>query len=222
MNSKSQGFTLMEMMIALALSLVVVLTMSRLTVDTFSTGTKTVEMAKLSYELRSTMELLSRDVRRASFTSNAILCFANVDCASDGSVNLPGDVYINADHDCVTYLHDRNEDGDATNDSSGGFRLSSVSGVGVVQTWTGGSAPDCTSTAGEWRAITDPGVIDVFSFQVDDDQSYTEVIDVDAAGNPVRQKIRKIHMLVSARLVRNAAINRTVGNTVLVRNNLVL
>lgn len=222
MNYKTRGFTLTEMMIALALSLVVVLTMSRLTVNTFGTGTKTVEMAKLSYELRSTLQLMSRDVRRASFTSNAILCFANVDCASDGSVNLPGDVYINADQDCVTYLHDRNDDGDATNDSGGGFRLGSVNGVGVVQTWTGSGAPDCTSTAGEWRAITDPNVIDVTVFRVDDDQSYTEVIDVDAAGNPAQEKIRKIRMLASARLVRNAAINRTVGDTVLVRNNLVL
>lgn len=220
--NKSSGFTLMEMMIGLALSLVVILTMSQLTANTFGSGTRIAEMTKLSQDLHSALQLMSRDVRRTSFSSNAILCYANTNCASDGSVSLPGDVYFNEDLDCFTFLHDRNQDGNATNDSGGGFRLSSVGGIGTLETWTGSGTPTCNSTADDWLAITNPDIIDVRMFQVDDAKSYIEVIDQDESGTQLRQKVRKIRMQATARLIKNPEISRTEQDTILVRNNLVL
>jgi type IV pilus assembly protein PilW len=221
--NRLKGFTLMEMMIGLALSMIVILTMSQLTANTFGSGSRIAEMTKLSQDLHSALQLMSRDVRRASFSSNAILCYANTNCASDGSVSLPGDVYFNDDLDCFTFLHDRNQDGNATNDSGGGFRLNSIGGVGVIEAWTGSGAPSCTSTADDWMAITNPDVMDIRVFWVDDSQSYTEVIDQDASsGAQVRQKIRKIRMQATARLIKNPDIVRTEQDTILVRNNLVL
>lgn len=212
----------MEMMIGLALSMVVILTMSQLTANTFGSGTKIAEMTKLSQDLHSALQLMSRDVRRTSFSSNAILCYANTNCASDGSVSLPGDVYLNEDKDCFTFLHDRNQDGNATNDNGGGFRLNRINGIGILEAWTGSGTPSCTSIATDWLAITNPDMIDVRIFQVDDDQSYTEVIDQDETGAQIRQKIRKIRMQATARLIKNPEITRTEQDTILVRNNLVL
>lgn len=222
MMRKIKGFTLMEMMIGMALSMIVILTMSQLTANSFGSGTKIAAMTKLSQDLHSALQLMSRDVRRSSFSSNAILCFANTNCASDGSVSLPGDVYFNENLDCFTYLHDRNQDGNATNDQGGGFRLISVNDIGIIQTWTGSGAPDCTSGSEDWLAITNPDIINVSAFRVDDEQSHIEVIDEDASGSQLRQKIRKIRMQATASLVRNPDISRTEQDTVLVRNNLVL
>jgi len=218
----TRGFTLMEMMIAMVMGLIVVLTVTRLMASTFGTGTRTIEMTKLTQELRTALQLMSRDVRRTSYSSEAILCYANLNCATDGSVSLPGDISINGNRDCFTYLHDRNHDGNATNDGAGGFRLASVNGVGVLEIWTGNNAPNCTSTVEDWIAITNPSIVDVHTFQVDDDQSYTEVIDLNEAGNNVVQKIRKIHMQVGARLAYNPDVTRVIEETIRVRNEIVL
>lgn len=217
-----KGFTLMEMMIGLALSMVVILTMSQLTANSFGSGTRIAEMTKLSQDLHSALQLMSRDVRRSSFSSNAILCYANSNCASDGSVSLPGDVQINESADCFTFLHDRNQDGNATNDSGGGFRLKTVNGVGVLEAWTGSGTPACDSGARDWITITNPDIMNVSDFRVDDSQSHTEVIDQDDAGVQLRQKVRKIRMQATASLVKNPGVSRTEQDTILVRNNLVL
>ena len=70
--------------------------------------------------------------------------------------------------------------------------------------------------------ITDPGDMDIFGFSVDEDQSYTEVIQDDGAGNTLSQKVRKLHMTVQGRLVMDNTIVRRVEDVISVRNDLLL
>lgn len=216
------GFTLIEMLVAMAVGLVAVLAMAQLMANTLGTSTRTVKMTNLTQQLRSTLQLMSRDVRRASYSSDAILCYANIDCGSDGSLSLPGDIGYNAASNCFTYQHDRNHDGNATNDGAGGFRLAQSGSVGVLEMWTGTSAADCTSGSSDWLAITDPEIVNVYQFQVDDDASYSEVIDVDGSGSDVLQKVRKVRMRLGGRLIFDPQIFRVVEETIRVRNDLVL
>jgi hypothetical protein len=92
----------------------------------------------------------------------------------------------------------------------------------VIEMWIGDSAPSCTSGSDDWVEVTDPGIVDVFLFAVDDDQSYTEVINIDTAGTEIMQKVRKIRMRAGARLVSNPLISRVIEDSIRVRNDVVL
>ena len=81
------------------------------------------------------MQMMSRDVRRSNYSANAINCFANPDCVTDGSLNSPGDVQINESNTCFYFLLDRDHDGDSSENVAGGFRRAVADGIGVIQMW---------------------------------------------------------------------------------------
>jgi type IV pilus assembly protein PilW len=217
-----RGFTLIEMLIAMVISLVVAAAMTNLMANTLGTSSRTIGMTRVTQEARTALQLMSRDVRRAGYSSEAVQCYANVDCFTDGSVTLPGAISINVGNDCFTFQHDRDHDGDGTNDGAGGFRRGTIDGVGVLEMWAGNNAPSCTAASDDWIEITDPEVVDVYLFSVDDDPSYTEVINIDPDGNDILQRVRKIRMQLGARLVGNPQITRVIEDSIRVRNDVVL
>ncbi len=119
---------------------------------------------------------------------------------------------------------DRDYDGDSTEDDAGGFRRVSASGVGVIEMWTGDADPDCEAAAGTegWVRITDPQDMDIFGFSVDDDLSYTQVIQDDGAGNTLSQRVRTIRMSLQGRLAVDNSIERQMEDIISVRNDLLL
>jgi len=218
------GFSLMETVVAMSISLVVTAAMVALMANTLGSATRIVNMTKLSDDLRSTMQMLTRDVRRTSYNADAFLCYGNEDCFSDGSVTMAGEITINADQNCFTFLMDRENDGDSTNDDAGGFRLSGDGDVGFLEMWTGNNSPDCdAATGGDWVRLTNPASMDITGFNVNaDDLSYTEVIFDDGAGNTISQKVRKVRFTIDAELVAAAGITRQMEDVITVRNDLLL
>ena len=216
------GASLMEILVAMSISLVVTAAMVGLMSNSLSNTAKIINMTKLTDDLRIAMLLMSRDLRRSSYSADAVNCFGNPDCGTDGSVSLPGDVTINGDNDCVTFLLDRDHDGDATENDAGGFRLASSNGVGLLQMWIGGSAPDCTSTDADWAAITDSSNMEITAFSVDDDLSYTEVIYDNGFGVQMFQKVRKLRLSIDGRLLLDSSIHRSVADVIKLRNNIYL
>jgi hypothetical protein len=63
---RQAGFTLMEAMISLALSLVVTSAMVALMANSLGTTSRIIQMSQLTDELRNTMSMLTRDIRRAN------------------------------------------------------------------------------------------------------------------------------------------------------------
>ena len=221
------GFSVTEMLVAMTIGLVVTASMIAVMSNSLSNTSRLVKMNKLAENLRSTMQMMSRDVRRSSYTANAVYCFGNPDCSDLGSVGaagsvlLPGDITINESNDCLTFLLDRDQDGDATEDDAGGFRRVVVNDVGQIEAWIGDSAPDCAAADEDWVALTDADQIDITAFTVNDDQSYNEILVADGDGNAITtQKVRRILMIVSGELIQDDSITRTVETTIKVRNNL--
>jgi hypothetical protein len=159
-----------------------------------------------------------------------MLCYANDDCASDGAINAAADINLvdldsDSVNDCFTFLMDRDHDGDSTEDNAGGFRRVTSGGVGVIEMWTGDSAPDCTDAAGSagWVQITNPENMDIFDFSIDDDLSYSQGILFDSDGNAiVTQRVRKVRMDIQGRLVLDNSISRQMEDIIAVRNDLLL
>jgi len=228
-NKRQSGASLMEVLVAMSISLVVTAAMISLMASSLSSTTRIVQMTKLTDDMRVALQMMSRDVRRSSYNANSMLCYANDDCASDGAITAAPDITLvdldsDSVNDCFTFLMDRDHLGDSTDDPAGGFRRVTSGGVGVIEMWTGGSAPDCTDAAGSagWVQITNPDNMDIFDFSVDDDLSYSQVILDDGAGNTVSQRVRKVRMDIQGRLVLDNTISRQMEDIIAIRNDLLL
>lgn len=227
---RQSGASLMEVLIAMSISLVVTAAMIAMMSNSLGTTARIIKMTKLTDDMRVALQMMTRDLRRTSFNANAIYCYGNEDCGSDGTITIPGDiVFVDNDADdineCFTFLMDRDFNGDSTDNDAGGFRrVATSNGVGVMEMWTGGPDPDCTSAAGSagWVEITNPENMDITGFEVDDSLSYTEVVLEDVNGNIVSQRVRKIRMSMNGELVLDSSITRYMEDVISVRNDLIL
>lgn len=223
---RQAGFSLMEAVVAMSISLVVTASMVALMANSLGATARIVNMTKLSDDLRSTMQMLTRDVRRASYNANAVLCYGNEDCYTDGSVTLAGDVSISDDEDCFTFQLDRGHNGNSTDDDAGGFRRVVAGEVGVLEMWTGTAPPDvddCQDGDDSWVRVTNPDSMNITAFNVNDDElSYTQVIFDDGAGNTISQRVRKVRFQIDAELVNDDGISRHIEDVISVRNDLLL
>ena len=216
---KQQGFGLIEMLISTALSLLAVAVMVILMSSTLGTGAATIQMSRLTQELRASIQLMSRDLRRANYHSGFLSCFANVNCRTDLDIAAYVDtIHINAAGNCFWYWLDRDSDANLTNDAVGGFRLSTINGVGALQMRIeGNSAANCNDDTG-WELITDPDTIDIASFTVSNSESYTETL---SAGGDL-QIVEKIRLSIVGRMASNPTVNRQIQDLILIRNDIQL
>ncbi|MBT8053864.1 MAG: hypothetical protein HKN57_04550 [Xanthomonadales bacterium] len=228
MKDRQAGASLMEVMVAMTISLVVTAAMIAMMANSLSSTSRIIQMTKLSDDMRVALQMMSRDVRRSSYNANSMFCYANEDCATDGSITAAADITLadldsDSSNDCFTFLLDRDHDGDSTEDNAGGFRRVISGGVGVIEMWIGNAAADCTDAAGAagWVQITNPENMDIFGFSIDDDLSYTETI-LNNGTSTVSQRIRKVRMDLQGRLVFDNSIQRSMEDIISVRNNLVL
>jgi hypothetical protein len=174
--------------------------------------------------------MMTRDVRRTSYNADAIYCYGNEDCFTDGTLSVTGDIVFfdgpDADslYDCFTFRTDRGLDNYTTSSPAGGFRHVPVGDVGVIQMWTGGESPDCGAAAGAdgWVEVTDPQKMNITAFSIDDSLSYTENVLQDINGNIINLRVRKLRLRMDGALVLDSSIVRQVEDVISVRNNLLL
>jgi len=229
---RQTGASLMEVLVAMSISLVVTASMIALMSNSLDNTARIIKMTKLSDDMRVAMQMMTRDLRRSSFNANSMLCYGNADCATDGSITAAGDVTI-VNNSCFWFQMDRaggetGLNGNSTDDPAGGFRRRSatVNGeeIGWIEMYTGASAPTCNEddeSAG-WVAITDPDNMNITGFTVDDTLSYTQLVLQDVNGNELEQKVRKIRMTVLGQLVMDPSIVRRMEDVISVRNDLIL
>lgn len=231
---KQAGATLMETMIALALSVIVTTSMVILMGNSMGTSNRITQMTQLTDELRNVMSMMTRDVRRANYSSTSIFCYGNPSCSehewtrqiADGADPVTGDLVV--EDNCLIFQMDRLGnllDGDATNDAKGGFRLVQDDGVGVVQMWVGVdnddvSSPGCgdDADAAGWFAVSDPNIVDIVDFTIDDDLSAEKSILQESGTTSFTQRQRQLVLGVEGELVLEQAMgwNRT-DNQIMVR-----
>jgi type II secretory pathway component PulJ len=212
------GASLMELMISLALSLLVTTAMVVLMSNSMGTATRIIQMTQLSDELRNAMSMMTRDLRRSNYSANAAYCYANSDCGIDGSAAQVGDIVIDGGS-CMTFNLDRNQDGNASTDPAGGFRLSDAGGVGFLEMWVGDSEPECADdNGGNWVEVTDPDYVDITDFEIDDSNSIVGSITTEGGGT-LTQRTRQISIRVEGQLLLDDNITRRLEDTIKVRND---
>jgi prepilin-type N-terminal cleavage/methylation domain-containing protein len=217
------GMTLVEMMVALALSMIVTSSMVVLMGNSLGAASRIIQMTQLSDDMRNSMSMVTRDLRRANYNANAVFCYGNADCATDGSAPQVDDITVEEDS-CLTFNLDRNLDGDATDDGAGGFRRSvTPGGVGFIEMWVGDAAPDCDAVADDWIALTDPEYVDILDavgneFDIKETDSFEEELTNDD-GARLMQVTRVVEIGYTGRLVLEPSITRRIEDRIRVRNN---
>jgi len=178
--------------------------------------------------MRTGMQIMARELRRANYHSSFMQCFGNPACLS--SINIGGtatditayidDINItdNGTSDCFWFWYDRPQacnqvggctqaqmlalQGAVTTEYVAAFRRdTNTDGVGTVQmTTTTTTAPNCAVDAG-WTDITDPNVVDVLSLDVSDAGSICENL---ASGRV--QLVEQIQVTMTARPVFDTSV----------------
>ncbi len=179
-----RGMTLIELLVAGAISVIVASGMVMLMANTLGTGTQTIKMTRLSQEMRTAMQIMTRELRRANYHSTYAECFGNVACLGSGSLNI--DSYVKSitidggtTGSCFYFWYDRPQvTGTAVSGQTASAfrRVTNAAGVGSIEMWlptvstgineTTNSTPNCTGGSDNWQQITDPAVYDITSFCV--------------------------------------------------------
>lgn len=234
------GTTLVEILVALLLSLIVSATAVLMLSNSLGANSQIMHYTLLSNELRKSMQLMSRDVRRAGYTAGAQWCLANTLCLPSTtislpeplgildplplleSIDLPDGIQISEGGDCFTFELDRDQDATIGAGDYGGYRRIEDDGVGVLLSWMGQDAPDCGDYSDSWAPITNPALIDIAGFSVNDAHSFDEVVSTDLLGNSTTQRVRRIWIQISGQLVADEDVSETLETTIDVRNDMLM
>jgi type II secretory pathway pseudopilin PulG len=219
-----KGFTLLELLIAGLISIIVSSGMVILMASTLGTGTQTIKMTQLSAEMRTAMQIMTRELRRANYHSTYANCFGDTDCLSTPTADFPNragidtkvkEININGGGDCFWFFYDRPErctstpcdpddqtllsDSD-TEDTLAAFRLSTATTggtvIGSIQMTTTGTAATTSCPTSGWVNITNPGFIDIQGLVVNNLESYELT-------NDAKLSVERIGITLTGRLREN-------------------
>jgi prepilin-type N-terminal cleavage/methylation domain-containing protein len=224
-----KGFSLIEMMVAMVAALVVVGAVSVFTVATARSSSTNVRSMRLMQNLRNSMSLIEREIRRSGYNQKA-LSFAGQCVSTSGTCpvgNFNELAVVSAN--CLVVAYDNSANATAGVVDAGefhGFRLETKNGVGVIQaSLSGASAPDCSAAANStaWLDVSDPTVVDVTGL------TFTDVSD---SGGCVQQKttgmwivVQDIRVQMSGRWVEagggQLTTTRGLDETVRVKNDFI-
>lgn len=193
-RQRNAGFSLIELMVALAAGLIVVGSVLSFTLSSLQANTEFVTTTRLTQELRANLNMVTDDLRRAGYDEGSIGYLARP--ATFTGFSQFATIEINNDLDgigngCVVYAYDRlpGSPGGAPQLANGevrAFRLKqrTVNGqtVGVLEfaESTAGVTPRCNggspdyntypvACANGWCAVSDPRIIDIRNFILNKD-----------------------------------------------------
>jgi len=229
-KSRCGGLSLIELMVAIVIGLIVVGGLTSLVVATLRTNNENMKMTRLTQELRGAMQLITRDLRRAGFSRDALL---------DVSAGVMGNQFITIayedtdsdgfdDDGCLLYAYD----GKPTV-SAGAATVADVNGTleadgseqhgvrydadNLLIEYKNGSASSCADTA-DWEPMTDKNSVEITALTFGDVGGTGSFPSVVATGSTVT--VREIQVTISGRLKDDPSVTRTIQNTVRVRNDL--
>lgn len=215
--SRQGGVALMELLIAAAIGLIAISGMLMLMANTFSTGSKTIRMTGLTEEMRTAMQIMSRELRRANYHGSYAACFNNESCIAElGISGVVTDINIGgAASDCFWFWYDRPQ-GSSTpvgigSEQVAAFRrTTNSSGVGLIEmTVAGTAAPNCNDDSANWQAITNPDSYDITGFRVTDNLSFTSAV----TGAGAALSVNRIGIAMMGRLVNDPSLPAWMGGT---------
>lgn len=213
LKNRVAGFTIIELLIALFVTMVISLITAKFAVNVFRSNTESVLMIQLSQEMRSAIQLISRDIRRSGYEDDALARYLATQEVVSG-VSL-GPIDANGGADCVQLTY---EDLGGT-DVSAVYRRRVIADVGrVAANFQAGANCDTPLDDAGWVDVTDPLLTDVQALEFRHFDSLTDIAENSGTGNVIQVGVESIYISISAELASNDSIARTITNRVQLRN----
>lgn len=212
-----RGFSLIELIISMFIGLIILGAGITMFVNTATTDFDQIKMIRLNQELRGTMNLMMRDIRRTGYIGTIGL--ANIlwtgtwnPFINDGANFLftLNDVDGDGAYECILTAYDLdNDSADDGNTERFGYRLNiDANAIGSVQSRQNGA--DCDDNG--WETITDENSINISSF------SFTPRREI--VGDDLNLVICTIDISITGNLIGDTAVTRTINESVKLRNDI--
>jgi len=189
------GFSLVELLIALLFGLALLTMVLNLYVTNLSAGTKSLKYSRLRSDLQSIVAMLETDIRRAGYGGDEYLVGLNGNKSID----------INSSQDCIVYYynHDKSASIDSANQMAFSFKEGAIkfkSGVGQVADTV------CAVTNG-WIDISDAQFVTITHFNLTEEITSNALVTV-----------RSVKIELSGKLTSDDNYTYSITTRVQVRN----
>ncbi|KAF3977512.1 MAG: prepilin-type N-terminal cleavage/methylation domain-containing protein [Methylococcales symbiont of Iophon sp. n. MRB-2018] len=189
-----RAFSLIELLISITIGLLMTTATLSIYLSVVKADSDSLKIIRLNQDLRATMGLIVRDLRRAGFNANA---------ATDiiGTIPSPFQT-LNVGESCINYSYDFNRNGDLDANENFAFRLN----AGAIE--MSRHKTDCTN--GGWETLTDKFLTNISVFNV------TDINGDGITSNGVTT--HQITITITANLIKDTAVTRTITEIVEIRN----
>jgi len=209
-----RGLTLVELMVGLAVGLIVVLAASAVLIERLRDHRALLVEARLMQDLRTSMDIVTRDLRRAGYWGSAAKSMQSASATNPYVAIAPSHATANTVN--FAFSRDASENNVVDENENFGFRLRK----GVVEMLIGG---------GGWQALTDAGTMTVDAFAVTPNtqavslrDSCEKPCDPAATACGPAQWVRGFTVSITARSAADAKVVRSLRSDVRLRNDAVL
>ena len=209
----ARGFTLIELMIAMVIMLVFTMVTVEISANVFNSNTRSIQMIQLSNEMRSAIQVISRDIRRAGYNDDALAGLMATQAINSGVTMGAPDV--NGIANCLRVQYDDLE-GDQQQVV---YRLRVVNLVGRVSAhYEADASCDTALDDDDWVDISDPLLTHVSALEFGLSSHLTDISENTSNGNMIRVGVEQISITISATLRNDATVVRSISNEVQIRN----
>lgn len=214
---RQKGLSLLELMLALFLGTILLTISAQIFVTGTQHGRETSNAARLYQELRTAMDIMSNDIRRAGYWGSArndLGSGANNNPFMDANTNIS----VNGSNNCILLSYDRNSDGSLPavgtgDDERYGYRLSNQ----AIQARPASANFSCTAANNSWVNITDPNIVNVTQLTF---TLTTKEVDLPTGTTPASKiRLRYVDITIAGQLKNNPAITMTLNQHVRIRND---
>lgn len=214
-----QGFSLVELMIAVVLGMIVIAGVIQVFVGSARSNTELLRMTRLEEELSAIMTLMSADIRRAGFNTAA----NNPGNVGAGWVNDMAPVLVTGD-DCIRYIYDSEGNANAADiNNRFGFRLNGS----VIEMFTNQGDWTCGGANG-WLPASSANVVTINDLEfalTEQCINATNNARTCAAGSALPGDTlvttRFVDITLDGQLATDALVRRNLQESVRIRNDLI-
>lgn len=232
LRSQAGGFSLVELMVALVAGLIVSAAVLSFFFSSMKSNGEYVQSTRLSQELRNSMDLLTRDLRRAGYDQNGMAQLAKGTASPFAPVQISGE--------CILYSYDKANAVagaafgalDVANGEVHGIRRVAVTNlkgqpVGVLEyaESLGTTKPACNGATAiyttyppspnptsRWMPLSDPSVLNVTALTFTDARTVVGT-------SPDQVQLRHIGISLAGQIAGSTEFTRTVTGDMRIRSD---
>lgn len=211
-----RGFSIVELLVGVAIGLFILTGASLLYVNNLGNSRMLLAQARMDQDLRSAMDLITRDLRRGAYWVDSLK--GTTTTASAATPNTYAAVTVSGSASAATIAYSYDDSDSATtglNERTFGFRLTSTNpSVGRIEMDIG---------SGNWQAVTDLNIMSITAFAITETAT---AIDVSTACTTICAgaacpsiTVRTYNIVLTGRSRVDPAMVRTLQSQVRVRND---